>query len=425
MLLSIAETKDRFLADGRPFFYLADTVWNAFTNATLEEWEDYLRFRAAQGFNAVQISILPIVHDMSGGTDELRPFAAKAEGDGWDFHSPDPAYFAKAGRMLEMARAHGFVPALIVLWVNYVRDTWAAGFHPELVMPDEALPGYIDTVVRTLGPSEPVYLISGDTDLPTEAAFGMYRTAMELLKKRQPESLISYHPKPGLELDGRLIGHPDYDFYMYQQGHSPEARAVTGASYHYGLPVKRPIVNGEPYYEAIGYFNRYGRFNAPDIRRSFWDSVLSGAKAGFTYGAHGVWSWHKAGQPFTSEEAWGTPADWRTALLLPGAGDVAYGKWLLESFGLFDVEPSQHRVLKYAEHVTMAASPDDSVIAVYMPYDMGTCIEADLGGYDVDLLELGTRSVLKPRLRIEGGVTEIAMHGRNADALLLARRRNR
>ncbi|TLS51898.1 DUF4038 domain-containing protein [Paenibacillus antri] len=43
--LRIAETNDRFALDGRPFFYLADTVWNAFTNATEEEWEEYLRFR--------------------------------------------------------------------------------------------------------------------------------------------------------------------------------------------------------------------------------------------------------------------------------------------------------------------------------------------------------------------------------------------
>ena len=38
--LSIAETQDYLLKDGKPFFYLADTVWMAFSNLSIARWRD-------------------------------------------------------------------------------------------------------------------------------------------------------------------------------------------------------------------------------------------------------------------------------------------------------------------------------------------------------------------------------------------------
>ena len=57
-LLQVTPEKTFFLRDGQPFFYLADTCWSAFTNITLEEWEEYLNYRRLQGFNALQINVL-------------------------------------------------------------------------------------------------------------------------------------------------------------------------------------------------------------------------------------------------------------------------------------------------------------------------------------------------------------------------------
>ena len=62
--LELAPSRDYFLVEGKPFFYLADTVWAAFASVTIEEWARYLEVRRGQGFNALQISILPITHVM-------------------------------------------------------------------------------------------------------------------------------------------------------------------------------------------------------------------------------------------------------------------------------------------------------------------------------------------------------------------------
>ena len=44
---------------GMPVFLLADTVWNASSRASDKDWDAYLTRRAAQGFNAVLLDVLP------------------------------------------------------------------------------------------------------------------------------------------------------------------------------------------------------------------------------------------------------------------------------------------------------------------------------------------------------------------------------
>jgi hypothetical protein len=100
--LSVSKTQDYLLRDGRPFFYLADTVWAAFANLPLPRWRDYLIFRRAQGFTALQISILPITHDTSTSPGNLDPFVSDADGN-WDFYKLNEAYFDRAATMVEMA----------------------------------------------------------------------------------------------------------------------------------------------------------------------------------------------------------------------------------------------------------------------------------------------------------------------------------
>ena len=85
--------------DGTPFFYLADTAWASFGNVPMELWEPYLRYRQMQGFNALQISILPIIHDRSIGPGLVEPFAFKQAGV-YDFSQRNEAYFEKAEKMV-------------------------------------------------------------------------------------------------------------------------------------------------------------------------------------------------------------------------------------------------------------------------------------------------------------------------------------
>ena len=41
-------------ADGTPFFWLGDTVWNGLIRSTADDWDEYLCTRRAQGFSVIQ-----------------------------------------------------------------------------------------------------------------------------------------------------------------------------------------------------------------------------------------------------------------------------------------------------------------------------------------------------------------------------------
>src|SRR5919199_6409033 len=88
--------------DGRPTFLLADTLWAAFSRMSIPDWRDVLRLRRRQGFNAVNISILPIAHDRSLSADAAVPFRLRDDGS-WDLDRLDVTYFDNARGMVETA----------------------------------------------------------------------------------------------------------------------------------------------------------------------------------------------------------------------------------------------------------------------------------------------------------------------------------
>ena len=49
MGLKVAINKKSFEKNGKPFFYLADTCWSAFTNINENDWKYYLQYRKRQG----------------------------------------------------------------------------------------------------------------------------------------------------------------------------------------------------------------------------------------------------------------------------------------------------------------------------------------------------------------------------------------
>ncbi|MFR3687811.1 MAG: DUF4038 domain-containing protein, partial [Enterococcus sp.] len=115
--MRLTTKKRTILKDGEPFFYLADTCWSAFTSIKEDEWLYYLKKRKDQGFNTLQINILPQWDRSIGNFDQL-PF--KIEEGVFDFNELDESYFARAKEMCKVATEQGFVLSLIVLWSNYV-----------------------------------------------------------------------------------------------------------------------------------------------------------------------------------------------------------------------------------------------------------------------------------------------------------------
>ena len=127
--------------------------------------------------------------------------------------------------------------------------------------------------------------------------------ALEATKAVCPDALLTMHMTPSGDLPRSFVD--AIDFYMFQSGHHVERqdRPYTLAEKFLQYPVKRPIVNAEPPYEGHGRVGSPTRFSAFDVRKATWQSLLSGAKMGVTYGAHGVWSCHRRGMDFLNKAA--------------------------------------------------------------------------------------------------------------------------
>jgi hypothetical protein len=419
-----------FVSGGQPFFYMADTAWMAFSNLSIAEWEEYTDFRRAQGFTVLQISILPILNDTSMGEETLLPFAMGKDGR-MDFSARNGAYFEKAARMAEIMTAKGMVPALVVLWNNYIPGSWASAHIGDIsVMPESYLADYAAFVTSTFGRFNPVYIISGDTAFDTETVTRYYSIMLEEMKRRNPRALTTMHTAPRAEIPPSIRDSASLDFYMFQSGHGGDdidnpvtlAEKFSGCQGNSpGLLPGRPVVNGEPCYEGHAYGGKYPRWSAFEVRRAIWQSLLSGAKAGFTYGAHGVWMFQHKGMCFNNEGFSGMPFLWREALRFEGAWDVSWAKWLFENYGFSALEPNQALIDGPAQ-IRAASSADLSLIAVYIPYAKNIVLHHDLSAYKTCLHLLDKRRAVSPSIVIDNNVSVLSMAGFNTDALFVAER---
>lgn len=415
-MLQIAENKRTLLKDGEPFFYLADTCWSAFTNITDEEWDYYLYKRKVQGFNTIQINILP-QWDASATDLDYQPFLEK------DPHRLNDAYFAHAKEMCVKAKAEGFELALVVLWCNYVPGTWASRMMPAGILPFDCLENYVRKVHEVFTELEPLYIISGDTDFPEDETTKYYVHVGKLLKELAPDCLFTTHIK------GRYSHIPEdlyqlMDLCFYQSGHNAKDLTMP-----YSLSEEmqkkypgKPLLNSEPCYEEMGYSgNMYGRWSRRDVRRAAYVSVLSGACAGVTYGAAGIYSWHKVKKGFASllGEGFDMPKSWEEAMSFPGAWDYGYLKMLLKELGAQNLIPRQELLLNPTTDIR-AAGIGENLLLVYVPCNTKVRLQADLTGWEIKAIDLAERFVADIGFTVKEDTTVIDMHPFGEDALIVA-----
>jgi len=117
---------------------------------------------------------------------------------------------------------------------------------------------------------------------------------------------------------------------MRQNGHVAEftgSYAQTRADYD-RTPIK-PVLDGEPIYEdhPISFkADQLGHSVAADVRRPLYWDLFSGA-CGHTYGHHSVWQMWSADKPPINNPL----MPWHEAINQPGAGQMQFGRWLIES----------------------------------------------------------------------------------------------
>jgi Protein of unknown function (DUF4038) len=412
MSLVVAASGDHLIRGTSPFIVCADTVWSAFADAGPTEFRGYLRQRASQGFNALLVSVLPIVHDRSVSEQTRAAF----RGGG----TLDPGYLDSAVALTAEAAQAGLTPMLVVAWYDYVAGERGCGQSPEHILSDAQMSAYLDAMTSAFAPYDPVYVLSGDETFSGEDP-GPYPDLLAAVARRAPGSLITMHTTPDSTMPARLAGSADLSFYSYQSGHHHDQQHLAAdlARRYLALPGAKPVMNLEPCYEGHGYGGGAGRYAAADVRRALWRSVFCGASAGLGYGAHGLWQWHRPGGVFNGTAFSGAPFPWDVALEFPGAWQAGLAARLVADHGLYRARPAPDLVGSPMDGVLALAAGDLSTVAVYTPYATGFTVAADLSSRVVTAVDLERGRWFRPRMSVSGGAARIELPDFTGDALYI------
>jgi hypothetical protein len=312
-------------ADGTPFLWLADTWWMGLSRRLHwpEEFQALAADRAAKGFNVVQI--------VAGLYPDMGPFDARGANEAgfpWteDYGRMNPAYFDEADRRIAWLVRSEIVPCIVGAW----------GYHlPWLGV--ERMKKHWRYLVARYGAFPSVWCLAGEGIMPYylskdrgDAAFqkrGWTEVARYLREVDPFHRPLSIHPTDAAR--NQLEDPSLLDFDMLQTGHGdhgsiPNTVLAVRASRAARPPL--PTIDAEVCYEGI-----LGTCFEDVERFMIWSCLLSGA-AGHTYGANGIWQVNRKDEPYGKSPHggnWGnTP--WDEAARLPGSGQVALAKRILE-----------------------------------------------------------------------------------------------
>lgn len=343
-------------ADGKPFFWLGDTAWLLLTKCTREEAVYYLDTRQRQGFNVIQVMV---IHDLKAAkniyegaaltnADISKPvvtagnrFGEKDEYDYWDHLE----------WVVDQAHKRGLQIALVPIWGSNVKDnavseTQAAAYAAFLAERFKNKPNII-------------WLNGGD--LRGDDALAVWKTIGVTLRERDPNHLITFHPRGRTSSSEWFHNEKWLDFNMFQSGHRNYAQDVDPKERHrfgednwryavmdYNMTPVKPTIDAEPSYENIPqglHDAKQPRWDAAAIRRYAYWSVFAGG-AGFTYGENSVMQFYKKTD---KSAAYGAEKEWKETIQAVGANQMKFVKQLMLSKPLFENVPAQNMVAEQGE----------------------------------------------------------------------------
>lgn len=353
--IQVSENK-RFLVteNGQPFFYLADTGWELLHRLDRKQAAAYLDKRASQGYNVIQAVALaelegvydanPYGHLPLIDKDPTKPAVTPGSNPN-DRKAYD--YWDHVDYIVGQANARGIYIAMLPSWGRWVNSSPNSKTDESLLTPQNAAQ-YGEFLGKRYGKKGVIWIIGGD-----RTATGFEETWRALARgiaigvaggEDYSAVLMSYHPRGG-ETSSTWFHNDEWlDFNMHQTGHGLGDKVASWARIakdYERTPVK-PVLDGEPLYEdhPLAFRSRdFGySFDAHVRQRAYW-SVFSGS-CGHTYGNHSVWQMYAPHrQPIN-----GPLLAWYEAIHRPGAAQMQYVRWLVESRPYLSRVPDQSLV---------------------------------------------------------------------------------
>jgi hypothetical protein len=354
--------------DGKPWFWLGDTAWNGALLSTREEWDEYLAARARQRFTAVQFVM---TQWRAGRRDEAGRTAFSVDGG---TVRVDPAFFRRMDERVAAVNRHGLIAAPVLLWALTSRDKESPG---------ESLdPGQVILLARYMVARYNAYavcwLLGGDGDYRAAQADKWKRIGRGAFPEGFDRRPVTLHPRGMQDPWPGLAAEPWLDFFMYQSGHGDSPAkwrwaATQGMATGWKLAPPHPVIDGEINYEGHIAYQSKRVIEPAAVRRAAYYSLLSGATAGVTYGAHGIWFWSRKPEVPLDHPSTGVALPWRECLRYEGAAQMKILRDLFDRFAWWKLRPDRALLAEdadaadFSDHVMASRATDGSFAVLYTP----------------------------------------------------------
>ena len=365
--------------DGTPFFWLADTGWNAALLSTPDEWRTYLSERSRQRFTAIQWVATQWRAAPDGDRLGERAFT------GGDPIVVNPAFFQRLdAKAAELNRA-GLLSVPVLLWA--IGGGSNPAVNPGFSLPEAQAIRLARYMVARWQAYDVVWILPGDGDYRGDRAEKWKRIGRAVFGD-PPHAPVVLHPGGMHWVLGEFRDEPWVDMHGYQSGHGDDEKTLRWMVE--GPPATdwrreplRPFINLEPPYEYHVAYQSGQPISPHTVRRAVYWSLLNAPTAGVTYGGHGVWGWDDGTKPPTDHDRSGIPLPWQKALRMPGAEQMAHVAALFTSIDFWRLRPApdvlaeQPGTTSVSKFVTAAAYPGNDVLVIYTPEAGAVRIKAE------------------------------------------------
>ncbi|HEV2121722.1 MAG TPA: DUF4038 domain-containing protein [Chloroflexota bacterium] len=358
-------------ADGTPWFFLADTVWNGPMLASEDEWDLYVRTRKEQGFTAAQYVSTQWRTAPDGGPDGPTYWGRdKVE-------RINPTFFQRIDQRQDALSEAGIAGVPVLLWA--IKGGQYNETNPGNVLSEKDCALLAQYQVARWQAHPVIWILNGDGKYLGEEAERWRRIGRAVFgeTERATRAPTMVHPG-GQTWVGHEFKDEDWlDIVGYQSGHGDDEKAwrwiAEGppATEWQSVPAKVVMNIESPYEDHISYQSKQ-RHPAVHVRRANYWSLMVSPTAGVTYGGHGIWGWDDGSGPPVAHPNTGVPKPWREALHLPGAWQMKHLAEIFESLpwwsfipaqDLLREQPGKEDVLRY---VTATRSEDGRTAVLYL-----------------------------------------------------------
>lgn len=352
---------------GAPWFFLSDTAWNGALMSTPEEWDKYLKDRAAKKFTAVQF----VMTQWRAGRHDERGQVAFA---GTDSIAINPAFFQRMDEKFDALNTHGLVAVPVLLWALTSKEKESPGES----LSDEQASLLARYMVTRYAAHHVIWFLGGDGDYRGEKAARWKKIGREVFPAGRRYGPVTLHPRGMQSPWAEFKEEAWLDFFLYQSGHGNDARkwrwnATQGGATDWKMEPPRPVIDGEPNYEAHLDYHTRQPVTDYQVRRAAYYSLLAAPPAGISYGAHGVWFWSRKAEVPLDHPRTGVAQPWWECLDYQGARQMKVLRDIFDSIQWWKLRPDRSLLVEDIEdaefktHMMPARSESGEFALIYLP----------------------------------------------------------